>query len=89
MAQGLRSAISTPVTRHQLRELDQWITSDVVQGEDVVPPDLQLHAWAADVVDAVRLYLSRPALAPELHRGVMAQAGLVFDALRKELAAQF
>ena len=44
VAQGLGSVITAPLTRQQLRDLDQWITSEAVQGEDVVPADLQLHA---------------------------------------------
>jgi len=89
LAQALRSVIAQPLTRQQLRELDQWMVTNAVPPGELTPPDLELHNWVGLTLDAVRAYLSRPALTPELHRAVMAQAGIVFDALRRELTAQF
>jgi len=89
MANGLRSVIAAPLSRQQLRELDEWVVTKAVPAGDLTPPELELHRWVGLALDAVRLYLSRPPMAPELHRAIMAQAGVVFDALRRELAAQF
>jgi hypothetical protein len=89
LANGLRSVIAAPLTRQQLREVGQWIVTDAVSPGGPTPPDLELHCWAGLTLEAIRSYLSRPPLTFALHRGIMAQAGIVFDALRRELAAQF
>lgn len=89
VAGGLRSIITQPLTRQQLRELNQWLASDKFLPSDVTPADLRLHAWAASGLEAIRLYLSRPPVTPEQRLPIRAQTGIVFNALRKELAAQF
>ncbi len=93
LVSGLNSLLTKPFSPQELLELGQWAER---QGSEMAdePVDAELPPVTRSLLNDVKEYLARPPAADSrTHwlavRAVLAQTGTIFDALRKEMAAQW
>jgi hypothetical protein len=94
LANGLTSLLTTPLPLDDLLDLGQWVERQWGPPFLDRPVDEEIPGVTRGLLDEVKQYLSRPPRGDARQdalaiRAILAQAGEVFEALRKEMIAQW